>query len=55
MSPIKELRYLHALIAMSRIITLVKANIEEIESNANHLKQVIVEDNQIDIFDQSQL
>jgi len=55
MSPIRELKYLHSLIAMSRMLTLVKAYIDEIENNTNNLKQVIVEDNQIDIFDQSEL
>jgi len=52
MSPRKELRYIHALIAMSKLLTQIKLNLHEVESNAKMLKDLIVEENQIDLFEE---
>ncbi len=51
MSPRKELRYIHSLVAMSLILAKVKMHVEGLEENNNILKELIVKENQIELFD----
>jgi hypothetical protein len=50
MSPVREIRYIHALIVMSKMIQQVKMYMDKIEANNELLKKTIKEDNQIDLF-----
>jgi len=51
MSPAREIRYIHALIAMSKMIQHVKMYIDKIEANNELLKKNIKEDNQLGLFE----
>jgi hypothetical protein len=51
MSPIKELRYVHSLIVMIATIRKLKLLLDNVENNADYLKKLIVEDNQIEMFE----
>jgi hypothetical protein len=51
MSPAKEIRYVHALIVMSKMIQQAKMYMDKIEMNNELLKKTIKEDNQIGLFE----
>ena len=51
MSPIKEARYVHSLITILILIKKVQMGLYRMEENANYLKQLIIEENQIDMFE----
>jgi len=51
MSPVREMRYIHTLIVISKMIQHVKMYMDKIDANNELLKKTIKEDNQIGLFE----
>ncbi len=51
MSPMKEAKYVHSLIAILVLIKKMQMELHQVEEYSNRLKCIIIEENQVDMFE----
>jgi hypothetical protein len=52
MSPIKEIRYLRAIIAMVSMIGMIYNYLDRIRDEAQRLQKMVTDDHQINLFEE---